>query len=496
MRRPVPALTVTQWLPSWEAADFSPSRHRRRPAPSFLVFSVEASTLRRLADIQRRATSDGRPRVSDQRIQRKLDEDRTSEIAEYVQHGFPWSKLSERQRRQQRYEDLTMPGWLPSSIVVNILLPDDIREGKSVHSDDLITVDIDGAQATINIPVTDMEGWKLSGLAPIEVIDGQHRLWAFEDEISGFEVPVVAFVGLDRSWQAYLFYTINISPKRINASLAYDLYPLLRTEDWLEKFEGHLVYRETRAQELTEALWSFEGSPWHHRINMLGERGQRTVSQASWIRNLISTFVKSWEGRGVQIGGLFGAPVGEHELALPWNRAQQAAFLIFAWRQLAAAIQEQTPQWAIDLQEEAELLPSDVGLTSPSSMLNSDMGVRGFLHVLNDLCYVRSSQLALHDWVRMPGPSATSPEAIEESLAELRGLPVGDYVTGITRHLASYDWKSSRAPGLTDIEQRMKARFRGGGGYRELRRDLLEHLRHIEDDTGAAASEVYEKLGL
>ena len=28
-----------------------------------------------------------------------------------------------------------------------------------------------------------------------------------------FELPVVAFVGLDLSWQAYLFYTINIKPK-------------------------------------------------------------------------------------------------------------------------------------------------------------------------------------------------------------------------------------------------------------------------------------------
>ena len=58
--------------------------------------------------------------------------------------------------------------------------------------------------------------------------------------------------GLDRSWQAYLFYIINIRPKKINPSLAYDLYPLLRTEEWLTKFEGHVIYRETRAQELVD----------------------------------------------------------------------------------------------------------------------------------------------------------------------------------------------------------------------------------------------------
>ena len=86
------------------------------------------------------------------------------------------------------------------------------------------------------------------------MIDGQHRLWAFEgEELAGdYELPVIAFVGLDLSWQAYLFYTINIKPKKINTSLAFDLYPLLRTEEWLNKFEGPAIYRETRAQELVE----------------------------------------------------------------------------------------------------------------------------------------------------------------------------------------------------------------------------------------------------
>ena len=58
-----------------------------------------------------------------------------------------------------------------------------------------------------------------SSCEPIEVIDGQHRLWAFEKQLDNadFELPVVAFVGLDISWQAYLFWTINIKPKRIDA---------------------------------------------------------------------------------------------------------------------------------------------------------------------------------------------------------------------------------------------------------------------------------------
>ena len=113
---------------------------------------------------------------------------------------------------------------------------------------------------------------------PIEIIDGQHRLFAFEetDEIDGhFEFPLVLFENIDISWQAYLFWTINVRPRRINPSMAYDLYPLLRTTEWLERVEGPVTYRETRSQELTEALWSHPESPWQKRIGMLGrERGK------------------------------------------------------------------------------------------------------------------------------------------------------------------------------------------------------------------------------
>ena len=51
----------------------------------------------------------------------------------------------------------------------------------------------------------------------------------------------------------------------------------------LEKFEGPVIYRETRAQELVDLLYSYPQSPWFQRINMLGESGlgRRMVSQAA-----------------------------------------------------------------------------------------------------------------------------------------------------------------------------------------------------------------------
>ena len=504
MRKQLPALTVSQWLDTWDKADFSPSQHRRRPPKQFLLLSMEARELRRLIGIQRRSSNEGQPRSLDLGIQRAHESERSTEIADYVDFGFPWSKLSKKKRKTAEFIDLIKPGWLPTAVVVNILLPEDERNGQSVNPSDLVLVHLKGSTANVEIPNTSARGWSLSGLPPIEVIDGQHRLWSFEKEVKGYQVPVVAFHGLDRSWQAYLFYTINISPKRINSSLAYDLYPLLRTEDWLERFDGHSVYRESRAQELTEALWSCEESPWHERINMLGERGKRMVTQGSWVRSLLATFVKSWEGRRVQVGGLFGAPVGEHELALPWSRPQQAAFLIYAWRKLAKAISESSPHWAqelsrrndISLSTIGDISLSTIGLEANDSMLNSDMGVRGFLYVLNDVCFVRANDLALHAWEQEGNSSATSESAIIDALTSLDQQPVAKFVTNLADVLAQYDWRSSKALSLKPEEQRLKARFRGSGGYRQLRQELLEHVVEAGGGPGDAASEVLKKLGM
>lgn len=493
MRRKIPALKVSQWLSGWEEADFSSDQFRRKPPEQFFLFSMEASELRRLVGIQRRSSIAGTPRSQDLAIQRAHERTRSSEIADYVKYGFPWSKLSPRKRETNEYADLIKPGWLPTAIVVNILLPKDYREDKSVNREDLVTIDLQSVPAYIEVPDTTERGWKLSGLAPIEVIDGQHRLWAFDEEVEGYEVPVVAFHGLDRSWQAYLFYTINISPKKINSSLAYDLYPLLRTEDWLEKFEGHSVYRETRAQELTEALWSHKESPWYRRINMLGERGLKMVTQASWIRSLMATFVKSWGGKRVQIGGLFGAPVGSDKLVLPWSRAQQAAFLIYAWRELAKAIDKFEPEWVRVLNVESETA-SDSGMHSDNSMLSSDMGVRGFLHILNDLCFVRAEQLELRSWKQEIDNSAISDLEMTLALEDLNGQVVADFIMELMEALARYDWRSSNEPSLTPTEHQLKARFRGSGGYRELRQELLKYVSDKKGLAGEAADEVLNQL--
>jgi hypothetical protein len=510
----VPAVQVRQWLPEWDEMSFG-GEHQARPKEHFYVFSLAASTLKNLSGIQRREADAGQRRADDLGIQRRHDPERSTEIRQFVRFGFPWSELGDRQRASGKFDDLKKPGWLPTAIVVNILAPADERAGERVVDGDLIEIhDQPSGISTVVLPQgASSATWRPEGLQPLEVIDGQHRLWAFDpgQYADDFELPVVAFHGLDLSWQAYLFWTINIKPKRINASLAFDLYPLLRTEDWLQRFEGPTIYRETRAQELTELLWAFPGSPWFHRVNMLGERGIGGVTQAAWIRSLTNSFIKAWEGPGVRIGGLFGAPVGHDALALPWTREQQAAFLIYAWERLAGAIHNSEDEWAVALREDEEASEQDElfgGEDDPDarldsearndpafsgrfSLLNSDQGVRGFLQVVNDVCYSMADDLALRSWPMDRADPESDLSGVRDALEDLESQPVAAVVTELADALAHFDWRSSSHPSLTDEERTRKGAFRGSGGYRELRRQLLAHL---ESEAGPPVSQVASSL--
>jgi DGQHR domain-containing protein len=442
---------------------------------------MDARELRALTGIQRRQSDPDRPRIADIGIQRALDEKRSEEIGRYVEHGFPWSTLNQRERQSQEFNDLRKPGWLPTAIVVNVLTGRDRRPNGQVATEDLIVVESSGDQCTrLQLPQRFGPQWSPSALHPLEVIDGQHRLWAFDPcRSQPFDLPVVAFIGLDISWQAYLFWTINIKPTKINPSLAFDLYPLLRTEDWLEHGEGPAAYRDARAQELTEALWSFEDSPWAHRINMLGQTRGLGVTQAGWIRSLSGTFFR----RGARKGsppGLFAGRIGERKELLAWNRTQQAAFLVFGWQRLATSIAASRDTWAESLRFEARRLDEtfalDPAFAGRNTYLNTEQGVRAYLAVLNDLTVVAAEELPLETWVVGERGGEIDPDSIRSALLTLEGHPIGDFVGRIGASLGDFDWRGADAPGLNADQRALKRAFRGSGGYAEFRWRLLRHI--------------------
>lgn len=499
--RRVPAIKVRQWLSSWDDVSFDPEQRRRKPQPQFYLFSLRAEELKALSGIEHRSIDDHTPRRDDTGIQRRYDPERSKEIRAFVSSGYPLSEAKGRPVFDEVQRTLLKPGWLPTAIVVNILTREDQRHGNRVDQADLVEIDesADSDIAQIRLPSSfDGSGWHPGGsLHPIEVIDGQHRLWAFEEgELPGgvFELPVVAFCGLDVSWQAYLFWTINIKPKKINTSLAYDLYPLLRTENWLEHVDGPLVYRESRAQELTELMWSHPASPWQYRINMLGETGSvpRMVSQASWVRSLTATFLRLRSTVASTEGALFATPVGGYDDVIPWTRVQQAAFLIFCWRAMAEAVAGCQRPWAQELRDSVGV--GDQAFAGPYTLLNTDQGVRGYLQVVNDLCCRRARQLKLADWDSKPADTVQDEMAVSGAVEALYSLLVGRFVTDIAQSLAGYDWRTSSAPKLSAMQRDEKLAFRGSSGYRILRTRLLAHLSSSSStDAAETAAEILQE---
>ena len=113
------------------------------------------------------------------------------------------------------------------------------------------------------------------------VIDGQHRLWAFDEKYSGkldLKIVVTAFINLDNAGKASIFRSINGNQRKINPSLVYDLIPMLRDEEPV-KFE------DKRCQDLVMFLNEESDSPWKDRISMVGGGG-RIISQSSFISAL------------------------------------------------------------------------------------------------------------------------------------------------------------------------------------------------------------------
>jgi DGQHR domain-containing protein len=145
---------------------------------TFYTFSISAKLLLSIA-----YTSE-RTRENRMGIQRGLSKKRLKEIGQYLQGN------------------VSGPPILPNAIIVS-LSEDSYFENNEIH--------------IVNRPT-----------AEAFVLDGQHRLWAFDNQWAGdidLEIIVSAFIDLEDSYKALIFKTINGEQKKINPSLVYDLIP-------------------------------------------------------------------------------------------------------------------------------------------------------------------------------------------------------------------------------------------------------------------------------
>lgn len=500
------AIRFKQWLLEWDDFDFDPDQHRRKPDDHILLFSMPAVQLRALSGVYRRT----REREGGEGLQRLHDPKRSAAIRDFVRFGHPYSSLPQAARNEASAA-MRKPGWLPTAIVVNILTENDERRGQRVAAQDLVRIaHDDSARAELTMPYANrLERWTPSGLEPFEVIDGQHRLWAFDDALADgslpgdFELPVVAFTGLDVGWQAYLFWSINVSPKRINPSHAFDLFPLLRSAEWLETLSDLRIYRQARAQELTEILYNQPESPFHNRINMLGESSKTAppgagVTQAGWVQAITTSFLSTGSGRSAR--GLFAADITPATGPLPWSRPQQAAFLIALWKAIKDAVRNPKLYWVAALMQpdgQKTLDPSpELAFTGSRTMLNQEQGVRGVLAVANEIFFslaqLRPELFELSTSV-IAGV-ATSPEDVTMAVAELDGTELQQLITGFAKAIAEFDWRSADAPDLGDELRLVKRAFRGSSGYVALREQLFSHLANAPTDIARIAAECLARL--
>jgi DGQHR domain-containing protein len=502
----IQAIRFKQWLPEWDDFDFDPAQHRRKPEDYILLFSMPAVQLRALSGVYRRT----REREGGEGLQRLHDPKRSAAIRDFVRFGHPYSSLP-RAARNEASGAMRKPGWLPTAIVVNILTESDERRGRKVAAEDLVKIaPDDSARAELTLPYADqLERWMPKGLEPFEVIDGQHRLWAFDEALTDgslpgdFELPVVAFTGLDVGWQAYLFWSINVSPKRINPSHAFDLFPLLRSAEWLETLSDLRIYRQARAQELTEFLYNQPESPFHNRINMLGESSKTAppgagVTQAGWVQAITTSFLSTGSGRSVR--GLFAADITPATGPLPWSRPQQAAFLITLWNAIEAAVRNPQLNWVVPLIQpdgQQNLDPSpELAFTGSRTMLNQEQGIRGVLAVANEVFFsLAQLRPELFDLgTSVVAGVATSPEDVTTALAELDNTELRQLIAGFAAAIAEFDWRSADAPGLDEHLRLMKRAFRGSSGYVALREQLFSHLATAPNDIGKIATESLGRL--
>lgn len=502
----IQAIRFKQWLPEWDHFDFDPKQHRRKPNEHILLFSMPAVQLRALSGVYRRT----RDHEGGEGLQRLHDPKRSAAIRDFVRFGHPYSGLP-IVARDEAAAAMRKPGWLPTAIVVNILTANDERRGRKVAASDLVSLRDDGGnRAELTLPYRDrLEQWMPSDLEPFEVIDGQHRLWAFDEALKDgslpgdFELPVVAFTGLDVGWQAYLFWSINVSPKRINPSHAFDLFPLLRSAEWLETLSDLRIYRQARAQELTEILYTQPQSPFHNRINMLGESSKTAppgagITQAGWIQAITTSFLSTGSGRSAS--GLFAAEITPVTGPLPWSRPQQAAFLIKLWEAVRQAIVQIKHDWVEQLVRPNGQDTFDYNaieaFTGNRTMLNQEQGVRGVLAVANEIFFalaqLRPTLFELE--TRIVAGAATNPEDVSIALVELEASELIEQIRDFGLAIAGFDWRSADAPGLSDEQRMLKRAFRGSSGYVALREQLFRHLAAGPKEIAEVANEALRRL--
>lgn len=200
-----------------------------QPIGEVYVAKMSAVDLLRMSSVDRRHIDDDDEVIG---IQRPLKIDKIREIKKYL---------------------MTQNATFPNSIIVNVnksyVVCNSDSEIELIDSDDTFTI-----------------------------IDGQHRLYGFEEyEGDKFELILTMFIGLETSLQAEVFSVINSQQTKVDPSLNVNL----------ELADKH----ETPTKKLVQIAQTFnhdKKSPWYQSIKMLGAQSQGIISLSAFVRPLFN----------------------------------------------------------------------------------------------------------------------------------------------------------------------------------------------------------------
>jgi DGQHR domain-containing protein len=182
-------------------------------------------------------------------IQRPLKEDRVKEIRRYI-----------------RTEDASFP----TSIVISVDERCAFIEEKNGNVSLILKSFEDPQDRNIIIPFR----------AIAKIIDGQHRLKAFEGTDVNWDLSVNIFVGIDEGTQAMIFSKVNLAQTKVNKSLVYDLFSLDRGRS-----------PEKTSHEIVVNLNDMADSPFRGLIKRLGSATDgvfgETLSQATVVKGIL-----------------------------------------------------------------------------------------------------------------------------------------------------------------------------------------------------------------
>lgn len=200
-----------------------------QPIGKVYVAKIDAKELLRMSTVDRRHIDEDDEVIG---IQRPLRLEKVRAIKKYL---------------------TTQNATFPNSIIVNV------REEDVVNKTDS-SLEIKDSEETFTI------------------IDGQHRLYGFEDYAGRrFELILTIFIGLEVSLQSEVFSIINSQQTKVDPSLNINLELSDKTENPRKK----LV-------QVAQAFNVDNDSPWYHQIKMLNGQGKGMISLSAFVRPLFN----------------------------------------------------------------------------------------------------------------------------------------------------------------------------------------------------------------